>query len=121
MARQVLVVDDDDNLRFMLQLVLEDAGYAVQQAPDGVHALALLRSAATLPCAILLDLNMPTMTGWEFRAEQRQDPALAAIPVVVVSADRSLEGQPGDLDAAEYFHKPIRFPDLLAALAALCS
>ena len=117
---RVLVIDDDDNLRYLLQLIFEDAGYAVEAARDGELALAQLRAAPAQPCVILLDLNMPTMTGWEFRAEQQQDASIAQIPVIVMSADRSVEQDPPSLAAARYFRKPFHFPELLAAVAALC-
>ena len=118
--RRVLVVDDDDNLRFMLQLIFEDAGYEVVGACDGGQALALLRSGDPSPCVILLDLNMPTMTGWEFRAAQLSDAALVPIPVVVMSADRSVEQGAAQLAAQCYFRKPFHFPELLAAVGELC-
>lgn len=117
---QVLVVDDDDNLRFMLQLIFEDAGYEVVGVADGAQALSFLRSARAQPCVILLDLNMPTMTGWEFRTEQLQDMLLSEIPVVVISADRSVEQAPFSIDAQHYFRKPFQFPELLAAVASIC-
>jgi CheY-like chemotaxis protein len=102
--RTVLVVDDDEGVRESLALALELEGYAIVRAADGIDALIALRTGAR-PDVIVLDLEMPIMPGWEFREKQLSDPALAAIPVVVVSAssravsaDRRLT-KPFDLDA----------------------
>ncbi|PLS79555.1 MAG: response regulator, partial [Chloroflexi bacterium] len=82
----ILVVDDDSGIREALTDILEDEGYAVRSACDGQAALDLLRQQAEPPALVLLDLMMPRMNGWQFRSEQRRDPALANIPVVVISA-----------------------------------
>jgi Asp-tRNA(Asn)/Glu-tRNA(Gln) amidotransferase A subunit family amidase len=75
------VVDDNDDLRESLAVVLELLGCEVATAPDGVEALRTLRGASELPCLIVLDLMMPVMNGWEFRAQQLRDPALRGVPV----------------------------------------
>src|SRR5262245_43368027 len=84
-AQAVLVVADSidtrDSLAFLLRRV---GGYQVSTAADGQEALDRLR-AGPRPGLILLDLLMPAMDGWEFCRRLRQDPALASIPVVVVS------------------------------------
>src|SRR5262245_26845005 len=84
-AKAVLVVEDSidtrDSLAFLLRSV---GGYQVSTAANGQEALDRLR-AGPRPGLILLDLLMPTMDGWEFCHRLRQDPALASIPVVVVS------------------------------------
>src|SRR5690349_1848715 len=81
----VLVVEDSTDARQMLASLLEVEGFAVRTAANGREALDQLR-AGPPPCLILLDLMMPVMDGYQFRAEQRQDPGLSPIPVVVVSA-----------------------------------
>ena len=78
------MVDDDEEVRRLLAEVLETEGYEVAMAADGQEALAYLRSHA-LPSLILLDLRMPVMDGWQFRAQQGRDPVLSVVPVVVVS------------------------------------
>src|SRR3954470_12387725 len=90
MKKRVLVVDDDPDIRESVRLVLEDEGYEVEEAADGAAALALLRAATTRPDVILLDLMMPVMNGWQFRAAQLADDDLADIPVIVLSADSNL-------------------------------
>jgi CheY-like chemotaxis protein len=99
----VLIVDDDREVREILALALELEGYRVERAVDGLDALLALRTGAA-PDAILLDLEMPSMGGPEFRAAQLRDPALARIPVVVLSSSaRAVDAQlrlakPVDLD-----------------------
>ena len=117
--RSVLIVEDHPELRRTLTDLLQEAGYAVTSAADGQEALAGLRNAPP-PDLILLDLMMPVMDGWEFRRRQRQDSALAAIPVVVISGGETLPRSPGFVDAASYLLKPIDFDVLLATLARHC-
>lgn len=116
----VLIVDDDAGIREMLRLVLETEGYHVETAADGLDALQRVRSVAERPNLILLDLNMPVMTGWEFRHQQRHDPAIADIPIAIISADRSLAQQHFSIDAVDYFRKPLDFPRLLALVDRVC-
>jgi CheY-like chemotaxis protein len=82
-AKQVLIVDDDPQTSDGLSLVLEAAGYTARTAANGAEALNELRQWR--PDYILLDLAMPVMDGWTFRAQQLRDPKLADIPVVVLS------------------------------------
>jgi len=96
MADAILVVEDDAALREMMAQQLHLAGFAPATAPNGYEALALLRMGFPAKL-ILLDLRMPIMDGWAFRAEQRRDPDLADIPVIVMSA-RDAAG----FDAADY-------------------
>src|SRR5689334_6104245 len=79
----ILVVDDDEDILEALRDLLRDEGYDVVAARDGRTALERLRGGLR-PRLILLDLMMPTMNGYEFRREQRADPALAGIPTIVV-------------------------------------
>jgi CheY-like chemotaxis protein len=115
----VLIVEDDYAIRDALMQLLEDEGYAVAGAANGQEALDLLRRHLP-PCLILLDLMMPVMTGWEFRAEQQRDPALATIPVVVVSADRHALTTAADMDAVAILVKPVPLRDVLAIVERYC-
>jgi CheY-like chemotaxis protein len=106
-TRRILVVDDDPDIRAALEDALSVSGYEVAAARNGKEALQRLRSSR---CdLVLLDLMMPVMTGWEFREEQSRDPALAGVPVIVISAARS----PAPIDAAAYLPKPFDLDRLL--------
>lgn len=117
-AARILVVDDDPDLRHSLVEVLEDEGYEVSCANNGEEALRALARAA--PNAILLDLTMPVMDGWTFRDVQRNDPRLAGIPTVVISAaysdGRAMEG----LGADAFLAKPFELSRLTETLQRIC-
>jgi CheY-like chemotaxis protein len=85
----LLIVDDDDDVRALIGNLLHASGYAVLEACDGADALAQLRGAARLPVAILTDLSMPGVDGWQLIERVREDPRLFAIPVVVISSSMS--------------------------------
>src|SRR3954449_13506285 len=115
MASSVLVVDDDPNLVRLMSKFLKLEGFAPVPAANGQEALSYLRAGGHAN-VILLDLRMPVMDGWAFRKEQRGDPGLAAIPVVVISG---LNDQVGDIEPAATFAKPVRFPDATAVVPPL--
>ncbi len=117
-AGLVLVVDDDEATREAHALALRRSGIRVVTARDGRHALEQLRLCPEedRPCCILLDLMMPVMDGWQFRAEQRRDPRLAAVPVIVCSAQGAAEQRAGALEAACYLNKPVEVEELLAVV-----
>jgi CheY-like chemotaxis protein len=119
-SRSILIVEDDSDLRQALSEVLRDEGYSVAMAADGREALDRLRRDLR-PSLILLDLTMPVMNGWQFRAEQRQDPALSAIPVVVLSAGEHLAEQMVPLGIDDYVPKPIELSHLLRTIERYCS
>jgi len=116
-SRYILIVDDDDDIRLALAEVLEDEGYQVKTAANGSEALTLLRSSET-PCMILLDLMMPVMDGWTFREQQLKDPALAEIPVYVISAAGNVAGAPVTQD--RFIPKPIMLDHLLSLVDTVC-
>ncbi len=119
----VLVVEDDDDTRDSLEELLGQAGYGVLAAANGAAALSLLRAAPqarTPPCdLVILDLMMPVMNGWDFRAKQRADPALAEIPVLLMSAGGHIASVSDELEAADYISKPVEVPDFLDKVARL--
>jgi CheY-like chemotaxis protein len=112
--RRILVVDDDRLLRDILLAALEDDGYVVRTARHGREALALL--AGWRPHLILLDLMMPEMDGWAFRARQLELDAYADIPVIVLSAGPNLRYGVAALRATAIFPKPFDLDLLLAAV-----
>jgi len=106
----VLVVDDDTDIREAVAEVLAGEGYQVLGAGDGAEALTKCR--AFHPSLVLLDLMMPGMNGWEFRAAQASDPELRQIPVGVLSALGRVVG----LEAQGLIQKPFDLEELLDAV-----
>ncbi len=115
-AGHILLVEDDRSIRVAMQGILEDEGYAVTAADNGRQALERLRSTAA-PDLIVLDLRMPVMDGWEFRAAQKDDPKLAQIPVLAISADGSAKA--AAIDAEAYLRKPLDTDALLNAIGRI--
>ena len=113
----VLIVDDDPDIRDSLREVLEDEGYEVDTVANGREALDHLKASNPRPCVILLDLMMPVMDGWQFRKEQKQDPEIAGIPLVVITATGN---RPVLIDAAELVMKPLDLERLLQAVERYC-
>ena len=86
-AVRVLVVDDTPQIRFLLRINLELEGHVVEEAADGLACLARLRDTTREPFdVVLLDAEMHPLDGWATTAEIRRDAALAALPVLMVSA-----------------------------------
>jgi len=82
----ILIVDDDRALRQYLVDLLAAEGYATKTAENGRQAWALLRRKASQPCLILLDMEMPTIDGWELLKRLKLDATLARIQIVLISA-----------------------------------
>ena len=114
---RVLVIDDDAPSVDALRVMLESAGHRVDCAGNGREGLSRLREANGY-CVILLDIMMPVMNGYEFRATQKQDEQLAGIPVLVLTAGDRVDAS--SIDVAAIFHKPLKIPTLLEALARHC-
>lgn len=116
-AATVLVVDDDRNTCEMIHEALESQGYSTAVAGNGREALAYLRRAGRQPRLILLDLMMPEMTGWEFRRLQQDDPAIAGIPVAIITGLPDVGDKAAAIGAVDVLCKPSHIealPDLVA-------
>ena len=108
-----MLVADDTELRETFAAALAREGFTVDQATDGHKALALLESAQR-PDAIVLNIMMPNMSGWQFRAKQLATRDLAAIPTVIITATGNMAH--GAIDADSVLPKPVTPSQLLEAL-----
>jgi CheY-like chemotaxis protein len=113
------VVDDDPDIRGVIELALADEGYAVALATNGQEALVHL--AGSRPDAIVLDLAMPVMDGWAFLAARQADRELATIPVIVMSAQFRQRGGDALRTAAAVLAKPFEIDLLLSLVDGLTS
>ena len=112
---RILLVEDDQDVRYTLSEILRDDGYAVDVACDGVEALAYLRSG-NAPGVILLDLMMPRMSGFDFRVQQLADHTIEHIPVIILTALGRMDEAAVSLKAEAAIGKPIDMPKLISAL-----
>jgi len=116
--KTILIVEDDPDSREMFIELLRGGGYFVFAAANGKDAMKFL-VGNSLPDAILLDMFMPEMDGWQFRRVQETDPRLAAVPVIVVSAVGAAQNSAVQAGAVGFFQKPVATDELLNALARL--
>jgi CheY-like chemotaxis protein len=113
--RVVLLVEDDADLREVMEEALRMKGFEVATAANGVEALQYLREGP-LPAVILLDLMMPVMDGETFRKLQRDAPQWAEIPVCVLSADRDLARRAKEMGIDTFLSKPVNLDDVVAVV-----
>ena len=111
--RVVLLVEDDADLREVMEEALRMKGLEVATAANGVEALQYLREGP-LPAVILLDLMMPVMDGETFRKLQREAPQWAQIPVCILSADRDLAKRAKEMGIDIFLSKPVNLDDVVS-------
>ena len=109
----VLIVDDEADLRETLRDALQDEGYTVEVAGDGAEALQ--RLANMEPCAVILDLIIPIIDGVEVWNTMQRDPRLAKIPVVITTSDPSRAPR-----GVLMMRKPVDLELLLTTVGRLC-
>lgn len=120
--KHILIVEDSTDLQSLLRTLFENEDYTVLQASNGQEALEVLHNQAQLPSLILLDIMMPIMDGLEFRSKQQQDPRLANIPVIVMTAGTTTKSQVEHLGIQHLFAKPIKDISRLIEIAdQLCA
>ncbi|MEM9215565.1 MAG: hybrid sensor histidine kinase/response regulator [Cyanobacteria bacterium P01_F01_bin.150] len=118
----VLVIDDSPTVRQTLSKMLDENGFQTLEAGDGLEALAMLRQTISLgqsaPAIILCDIEMPQMDGFQFLAEQRKDPSLTSIPVVMVTSRSNDKHRQIalELGATDYLTKPYTHTDLMTTI-----
>jgi CheY-like chemotaxis protein len=116
---EILVVEDEADVRDAISNLLRFRAFTVKSAPDGRQAIAQLQNGYR-PCLILLDLTMPGMDGATFRHEQQATADCAHIPVVIVSGRDDGGGIAATLGARDFLKKPVRITTLLDALDRHC-
>jgi len=121
----VLIVEDDADVRDMLAALLAIEGFHAIGAEDGLEALHLLRSmrhrAPQTPCLVLLDLKMPRLGGQEFRRAQLGDPTVASVPIAVMSGALDVEQRAQALGAVAVVAKPIDVDLLMNVVKRYCA
>jgi two-component system alkaline phosphatase synthesis response regulator PhoP len=118
MPKRILIVDDEQDILDLLRFNLENEGYEILAAADGLRALEL---AKTRPDLIILDIMLPGKDGWEVMRELRQSPATQQIPVIFLTAKAGeIDEIVGlELGADDYVVKPISMRKLLARVKAV--
>ena len=114
----ILLVEDNEVNRDMLVRRLQRAGHKVATAGDGEAALTAMREQH--PAVVLMDMNLPVKDGWTACREARQEPSIAGIPIIALTAHAIEEDKHRALEAgcSDYATKPVDFPDLLTKIAA---
>jgi CheY-like chemotaxis protein len=113
-AKSILVVEDDPDMRKLVAGVLRKAGYDVSTAANGLEAASscLLRK----PDLIISDLHMPTMTGFQMIKILKAEPGMRDIPVIFLTVDEGRRDRGAELGAIAYLTKPLRPAQLLATV-----
>ena len=114
---RILLVDDDENIRDAFADALRFEGFAVESVVNGSDARDRLRMFPNERWLVLLDLMMPVLDGEMFLQLRRDDPLLACVPVIVLTAGGDCRRLKVALDVSECLPKTVRLDDLLAAIA----
>lgn len=117
-AHQVLIVDDNDDAREAVATYLRVVGFDVAPAWGVEDAYQHLRQGFR-PCVVLLDLRMPGLDGWAFLDRMRDEPHLADVPAIIVSAD-GRQGPRARQLGCELLQKPVQPKTLVAAIGRHC-
>lgn len=108
LIKKILIVDDNDDFRDMLSLVLEKENYSVSQAANGSHALDILNQER--PDLIIMDLMMPDKSGWDVTKEIKKKKKFCNIPVIILSIvkkdDPQVAAKDYDAKAEVHIEKP---------------
>jgi len=113
----VLIVEDDEDVRDFMDVLLRGSGYDTMTAANGAIGIEMMHHRK--PCIVLLDMMMPVMDGWTFRARQIADPELEGIPVVCLTAIFEPQVVAERLKL-RCLSKPVDFDRLLAEVSSAC-
>lgn len=120
MAKTILVIEDDLEIRQTLVDVLNDEGYDVVASENGQRGLEILQTSDELPCLIIVDWMMPVMDGDSFRREQMRDQRFSKVPTVLFSANGRVSQKANDAGYSEYLKKPIDLEQLFELAVRYC-
>jgi two-component system, cell cycle sensor histidine kinase and response regulator CckA len=115
-GRTILIIDDEAAVRNVTRTLLERAGFRVLTAAGGAEGVALLAGEAGTVNLVVLDLNMPVMTGTQVLAELAR--VRPDIRVLLSSGYTQSEGMPSGPNVAGFLHKPFRFEELMRTIRA---
>ncbi len=116
MGCDVLVIEDDRDIREVIVELLQSEGYSVEGAEHGEEGLRKLAQMERPPRLILLDLMMPVMSGWQFLEARRSVPPLSSVPVVLLSAYANLSTAAASLGVNGFLPKPIDLSELVTSV-----
>lgn len=119
MKKSILIMDDDIDIRSTLKDILEDHGYCVHTASNGLEGLDLLKAVSPLPGLIILDLMMPNMNGHDFLQIRSASTSLSNVPVAYFSADSDINKRSKN-EGVESLRKPVDFNELLLMVEKYC-
>jgi CheY-like chemotaxis protein len=119
LQKQILIIDDSVDIQILLSTLLTANGYIARCASNGALALSLMQDSIHLPDLIILDAQMPTMNGYEFREQQILNPTFSDIPVIVTTAERDLALDEKMLLPQAILRKPLEIVSLLEIIARL--
>jgi CheY-like chemotaxis protein len=114
MAKTILVVEDDDDMRALINHHLLNAGYMVRAVSNGLQAAASCLN--TIPDLIVSDVHMPRMDGFQMIMILKSEPAMQDIPVIFLTADTKGRRRGNKLGAVAYLTKPLQVEALLKAV-----
>lgn len=120
MAKKILIVDDSRTIRQQLRFTLEKSGYTVVEAEDGLDGIAQLKSNLDT-AAIISDVNMPNKGGLEMVEDIKKDPALAHVPVMMLTTEGAADliSKAKSLGCKGWIVKPFKPDQLVIAMSKL--
>jgi CheY-like chemotaxis protein len=117
--KSIFFIEDDASIREICVFVLEQYGYQVQVAKNGIEAQNLLQKLKTLPNLIILDVSMPVMNGLKFREWQLECLRISQVPTIIMSADTDIKKISQTMRADGFLKKPFDIEDLIFVIEKL--